>query len=286
MPEPGPSPAHWTSGWCEANGVRLHFLRTGLSTSRGGPTLVALHGLSASGACWTPLARALQDGWEVLMPDARGHGQSSAPAQGYRYHDHAGDVLGLISALGLDHPVLLGHSMGGLTAAVVASQAGSALRGVILADPTFISPEWQREVFESDVAEQHRQLLATGRADALAQAQRRHPHRSPELTGVLVEARFQTHPAAFEVLTPPNPEYRDLIRRIRCPTLLVTGSRGIVSLETARELQALNPLLRHEQLPHAGHGLPYDQPEQLGALVRSFLQSLRAGEGPGPQHSR
>lgn len=95
-----------------------------------------------SGACLSPLARSLEDDFDVVMPDARGHGRSSAPSEGYLYSHHAEDVHGLIEALELSDPVLLGHSMGGMTATVVASQLGSALRGVILVDPTFISPEW------------------------------------------------------------------------------------------------------------------------------------------------
>ena len=267
-----PSATTWTSGSCKVNAVNIHYLRTG----RDKPTLIALHGLTGSGACWTPLVRALQDAYDVVMPDARGHGKSSAPSDGYLYRDHASDVLGLIEALGLTAPVLLGHSMGGMTAAVAASQLGSALRGVILVDPTFISPEWQREVYESDVVAQHRQILSADKRDLLAQSRLRHPHRSAELTKLIADARLQTHIEAFEVLTPPNPEYRELIRSIRTPILLVVGDKGIVSLETAQALQGLNPCLSYELIADVGHGLPYDQPELLGAKVKAFLRSLIA----------
>lgn len=272
MNDSGPSTAKWTSGICEVNSVNIHYLRTG----RDKPTLIALHGLTGSGACWTPLARALEDEYDVVMPDARGHGKSSAPLDGYMYRDHASDILGLIEALGLTAPVLLGHSMGGMTAAVVASQLGSAIRGVILADPTFISPEWQREVYESDVVEQHRQFLSSDKRDLLAQSRLRHPHRSSELIELIADARLQTHINAFDVLTPPNPEYRELICSIRTPILLVIGDKGIVSLETAQELQGLNPCLSYELIPDVGHGLPFDQPERLGAMVKAFLRSLAA----------
>ena len=67
--------------------------------------------------------------------------------------------MGLIRGLALSRPVLLGHSMGGMTAAVVASRGGGILRGLILVDPTFLSPERQREVRASDVADQQRQAL-------------------------------------------------------------------------------------------------------------------------------
>ncbi len=120
---------NWMSGVCEANGIKIRYLRTGGCK----PPLVLLHGLTASGACWIPLARALESEYDVVMPDARGHGNSSAPLTGYRYENHAGDVIGLIHGLGLAAPVLLGHSMGGMTVAVVASQLATALRGVILA---------------------------------------------------------------------------------------------------------------------------------------------------------
>ncbi len=262
--------AKWASETCEINGVNIHYWRTG----RDKATLIALHGLSGSGACWTPLARLLEKEFDLVMPDARGHGNSSAPSHGYLYGDHARDILELIEALELTSPVLLGHSMGGMTAALVASQLGSAIRGVILADPTFISLEQQREVFESDVVQQHRQFLNSDRSELMAQSKRRHAHRSAEIIELIIDARLQTHVNAFEVLNPPNPEYRDLIRNIPAPLLLVIGGRGIVSLETARELQGLNPRLNYELIPDAGHGLPYDQPERLAAVVRSFLQSL------------
>src|ERR1044071_1522108 len=115
---------NWASAVCEVNGIGIHYLRTGGAK----PPLVLLHGLTGSGACWSPLARALEVEFDVVMPDARGHGDSSAPPHGYRYEDHARDVMDLMRGLGLAAPVLLGHSMGGMTAAVVASQMSAAIR--------------------------------------------------------------------------------------------------------------------------------------------------------------
>jgi pimeloyl-ACP methyl ester carboxylesterase len=264
--------ANWTSAVCAANGIDLHYLRTGGSK----PPVVLLHGLTGNGACWSPLARALEAEFDVVMPDARGHGNSSTPLTGYRYEDHARDVVGLLQGLGLAAPVLLGQSMGGMTAAVVASQLATALRGVILADPTFLSPQRQREVYESEAVEQHRQLLSMDWEEVLAQARGRHPQRSPEMVELVAEARMKTPLCAFEVLTPPNPEYQRLVSAMVVPGLLVIGDHGVVSLETARELQDLNPRLRVEQIQDAGHGLQYDQPERFAVMVRSFLRAVTA----------
>src|SRR5580692_11319410 len=106
----------WIGAVCETNGIGTHYLRTGGAK----PSVVLLHGLMGNGACWTHLARSLEGEFDVVMPDARGHGGSSAPLHGYRYDDLASDVVGLLRGLKLSRPVLLGHSMGGMTAAVVA----------------------------------------------------------------------------------------------------------------------------------------------------------------------
>ncbi len=248
---------------CEANGIAIHYLRTGGAK----PPIVLLHGLTCSGATWAPIARALERDFDVVMPDARGHGGSSAPLHGYSYDDHANDVLGLIRVLELDPPIVIGHSMGGMVAAVVASRA--RLRGVILVDPTFLSPERQREVHASDVAVQHRRVLGLARSDLVAELRARRPRRSPEIIDLLAEARQSTRMAAFDVLTPPNPDYRDVVRAIEVPSLLVIGDSPVVTLEMATELG-----LRVEQIRDAGHGVPFDQPERLAEVVASFLCKL------------
>lgn len=263
----------WNTATCEANGIQIHYTRTGGNL----PAILLLHGLTANGTCWTLLARELEKEYNVIMPDARGHGLSSAPASGYRYEDHASDVVGLIRALGLSSPILVGHSMGGMTAAVVAGRNPDLLRGLILADPSFLSPDVQRDVRDSDVADQHRQFLRMSLHEIVADARRKHPDRSPELIELLAQARLQTRMSAFDVLTPPNPDYSQLVRSIEVPTLLVTAEHGVVPSTVAVDLQGVNPKIQVETILKAGHGLHYDQPERFAAVVNSFLRSLEKG---------
>lgn len=246
----------------------LHYRRTGGAK----PAIVLLHGLMGSGGCWTSLAGALESAFDVIMPDARGHGRSDALASGYRYDDHARDVIELMAALSLSRPVVLGHSMGGMTAAVVASRA--SLGGLVLVDPTFLDPERQRDVYESDVAAEHRRTLSLSKAAIVAHIHARHPHRSMEMIEQQAEARLQTSLAAFEVLAPPNPDFRELVRAFNVPTLLVIGDRSpVVSLELATELKSSNPQVHIEVVPGAGHGLPFDAPARIAEIVLSFLRT-------------
>jgi pimeloyl-ACP methyl ester carboxylesterase len=248
----------------------MHYTRTGV----GKTPLVLLHGLAANGLCWTFIAHELESEYDVIMPDFRGHGQSSAPEHGYRYDDHANDVVGLIKGLGISAPVLIGHSMGGLVAAVVASHHPAIIRGLILADPTFISSKQQREVRDSDVADQHRKVLNWSLPEVVQDIQTRHPHRSLSTVELIARARLETSMSAFEVLTPPYPEYSQLVSSIGVPGLLVIGDAGVVSPGLASELQLANPKLQVVQIKNAGHGVFYDQPEQFSAIVKSFLHSI------------
>lgn len=265
--------AGWITGTCEAKGIEVHYLRTGGEK----PPVVLLHGLMTNGACWTPLARMLEKDYDVVMPDARGHGNSSAPEHGYRYDILAADVESLIDALGLTAPVVLGHSMGGMTAAVLASRNPKRLRGLILADPTFLTPQRQREVHESNIADQHRRILEQPKEDLLTEMRARHSRRSNEVIELFAQARYQTSVHAFKVLTPPNPDYMQLIKSLDIPSLLIIGDVGsVVSLEMATELAKLNQCLEVIQIKEAGHGVPYDQPERFSAFVQTFLRSVSA----------
>jgi N-formylmaleamate deformylase len=260
----------WSTAICETNGIDIHYARTGGRK----PSLILLHGLAANGACWTALAQALEGEYDVIMPDARGHGTSSAPDQGYRYEDHANDVVGLIQAIRLSSPVLLGHSMGGLTAAVVANRKPALLRGLILADPTFLNPEVQRQVFERDAADQHRQNLKKTVDELMAEGRTRHPNRSSETLELIARACLQTNIRAFDVLTPPNPDYMQLVSEIEVQTLLMIADAGVVSPAVAADLQRVNPRIQLEQIREAGHGIHYDQPDRFAAVVKSFLRSI------------
>ena len=76
--------------------------------------------------------------YDVVMVDARGHGRSAAPEQGYGSADHANDLAGVIRALGLKRPAVLGHSMGAASTLALAGLYPDLPRAILLEDP----PPW------------------------------------------------------------------------------------------------------------------------------------------------
>jgi N-formylmaleamate deformylase len=116
---------HWTQNDLLVNGVRLHYYRSGHGDK---PPLVFVHGFSDNGLCWTPTARDLEAEYDVIMPDMRGHGLSERVQPSDKV-DMAADVAGLIRTLGLTRPIVVGHSMGGLTGVLETGQYGISLGG-------------------------------------------------------------------------------------------------------------------------------------------------------------
>ena len=123
-------PAHWQTGAIEAaDGARIHYTRTGGAK----PALLLLHGVQANGLTWLRTAQALESTYDVVMPDFRGHGESSRIAASLSTDMLVADTSALLGALGLERPFVVGHSMGADIAGRLA--AIHPTRAVVLVDP-------------------------------------------------------------------------------------------------------------------------------------------------------
>jgi len=122
---------HWPEHDLQVNGITVHYARTGGEK----PPFVLAHGLTDYGLCWVALAQALERDYDLIMPDARGHGRTSAPEDGYGYTTLAEDLCAFCDALGLEKPLLMGHSMGAATVAQLAAARPDLPRAIILEDP-------------------------------------------------------------------------------------------------------------------------------------------------------
>ena len=259
-----------------ANGIRLHYHRTGGD----GPPLVFLHGITDNGLCWTRLARDLAPEWDCILLDARGHGRSAAPDGGYAPSDHAGDVLGVMNSLGLQRPVLVGHSMGAGTAAVAAASNPDRFRAVVLEDPPWREPPLSAEQRRA-LAQEYRAALVAEQGLPLAQLaeryRREHPTWHEDEVIPCARAKHAVRLRAFHYYDAPAPSWRSVVRKLRLPALLFTGdvAKGaLVAPATAREAVALAPDLRAVHIPSAGHDIRRDAYAAFLAGVRSFLAQV------------
>jgi len=111
-----------------------------------GPALLAIHGLGGSGRYWAGLIRRVGHRFTVLAPDLAGFGRSDKPRASYDRDFHLAAVRGALERLGADEPVaLVGHSLGGVLAALWAARHPSQVRAIALAAAPFPSgaaPAW------------------------------------------------------------------------------------------------------------------------------------------------
>jgi pimeloyl-ACP methyl ester carboxylesterase len=100
--------------------------------------LVFIHGWTCSHSNWRDQISAFSEEHRVVAVDLRGHGASDKPDQDYTIAQFAEDVMWLMGELGLQWPVVIGHSMGGLVAAGMARAHPAAIRGVVMVDSPIV----------------------------------------------------------------------------------------------------------------------------------------------------
>jgi len=270
--------ADWFSGDVHANGIKIHYYRTGGDK----PPVVLSHGATDDGLCWSRLARALESAYDVIMPDARGHGLSDAPEGGYNNSVRADDLAAFIQALHLEKPAVGGHSMGAGTTFYMVANYPELARCAILEDPGF-RPEStpptdaEREARSAQMRKSMEARRSMSREAIMAEGRTQNPTWSEEEFGAWANAKLRVSPhfaGAFR--GPERPTWTELLPKITCPTLLITADPekgAIVTPETAQEAARLQPLIQVVRISGAGHNIRREQFEPFLQAVRTFLAS-------------
>jgi pimeloyl-ACP methyl ester carboxylesterase len=266
----------WIEGDVITNGIRMHFYRTGCSNL---PPLVLLHGSSDNGMCWISVANALQNDYDVIMPDARGHGLSEAPEIGYESNTMAADVAGLMHALALGQPVVMGHSMGAATAASVAATYPDLVSALILSDPPWWADEPAPPTAEQVAERVQRvsEMRAMSIEELKALARKEHPNWPEIELGPWADSKQQHSPHHMSPPRWPRPSFRRLVPQIQCPVLLITADPdkgSLVTPEVAAEAAGLWKEGRVVRITDAGHNIRREQFGPYMEAVRAFLGEI------------
>lgn len=104
-----------------------------------GPPVLLLHGITSSGRTWDWLVPELAERHRVLRLDFRGHGESDRAPDAYQPADYLSDAVAVLRHVG-EPCVVIGHSLGGITAAALAQQHPDLLVGVLMEDPPLPRP--------------------------------------------------------------------------------------------------------------------------------------------------
>lgn len=212
------------------DGIDLAYYRVG-----DGQPVVLAHGFGETSLRWRSLGDDLVDHHEVVAYDARGHGESDAPDSGY--------------ALGLEDPVLVGHSMGAATVAWTAARHPDVPAAVVLEDPTGLHERSGR-----DPAERAADVRAS-----VEQAD---------------ESVVDPRAGAELVRTGYPAPHAETFPQVECPALVLRADRDVA--ERVADLDAADSLAagRLVHVHDAGHHVFDDAYDAAYAELRTFLRRL------------
>jgi pimeloyl-ACP methyl ester carboxylesterase len=249
-----------------------------------GPPVLMLHGLAGHGCEWTETASWLTARCRVVALDARGHGHSERAPVDVSRDSHVADATCVVDELGLAPVVVVGQSVGGLTAMSLAARHPELVRGLVVVDA---SPLGGKEAAESAAAALGEGLRSWpvpfgSRADAEAFFTERFggPVAADAWTRGLNEREDGWWPSFdIEVMVQTLREALAESRweeweRIACPTLIVRAENGLVEPHIAEEMAERLPGTVLVNVADASHDLLLDQPDRWRQALTDFLDAL------------
>lgn len=240
-----------------------------------GPPLLIVHGLFGSGRNWGVIARRMADTRHVVTVDMRNHGDSPWAAP-HDYPEMADDLAEIIEEIG--GPVdVIGHSMGGKAAMVLALDHPALVRRLIVADiaPVTYGHSQQGMI---DAMRKVDLLKVESRADADAMLASQVDN--PGVRAFLLQSldvRGKSWRLNLEVLEANMPEIIGFPSRDGAfdgPTFFLSGAESdYVQTNDRADIKSLFPAARFAKIPGAGHWLHADKPREFEAACRAFLDA-------------
>ncbi len=244
-----------------------------------GPTVVLLHPFPANHDLWKPAAQAVMSHYRVILPDLRGHGDSEVGEGPATMEKHAADVAQVLDHEEVGRATFVGVSIGGyvlfefwrkyrarveaLMLCNTKAQADtSEARAGRLQAALDVMEHGTEPFFESMLPKLIGKTTRNTRPDLVKGALRMMQKMSPEDVA-MVQRGMATRQDSVGTL-----------KTINVPTLIVTGDEDILTGVADAELMRQNvPSAQMKVIAKAGHYSPWEQPEEVGKLLRQFLDA-------------
>jgi pimeloyl-ACP methyl ester carboxylesterase len=276
--------------WQSHDGLRL-YARVYEAPVRGAPTVLCLHGLTRNSRDFEDLAPHLQRRYRVIVPDLRGRGLSARDPnlQNYQPAIYVQDILALLAAVDVPRAAVIGTSLGGMLAMMLALSQKERIAGIVLND---VGPEIDPAGIER--IKQYAGRLPPARSwdDAVAQTRTVHGDAWRGLAAdrwAVLARRSYREDAAGMVEVDADPKIGEALRAApaaaldlwplwkalrHVPTLAIRGALSdILSAATLSRMKAENPDLESLEVADRGHVPLLDEPECIAA-VDAFLSKI------------
>lgn len=244
-----------------------------------------IHGITGRSENWHEVIDSIRNGARAIAVDLRGHGRSGYTTDSYRLPDYARDMAALIKGLELAPVIVVGHSLGAMTALQLAASERTLVQAIVLEDP----PLFAREIMETVAPERHERfgnnakLAASGLSLEAMEQQIREadPEASDEDVYESALSLFVTDAdALFHVYDGRidwEPEIESLMRSVQCPVLLQQGNFELGAWMREPDGERAESLLSNctlELWDDTGHSLHSEHPERFIDQVNRFVAGL------------
>ncbi|MDR6913205.1 pimeloyl-ACP methyl ester carboxylesterase [Pseudomonas sp. 3296] len=277
-----PFPSAFHTQDITVEGVKIH-VRVGGK----GPAVVMLHGFGDTGDMWAPLAADLVKDHTVVVPDLRGLGLSAIPESGYDKKTQAGDVRGVLAALGIEHSVVIGHDIGTMVAFAYASRYPQLTDRLVVMDaPVPGIPPWNDIVrspmlWHFDFGGPDAERLVAGREriyldrfwnefagdrSKVDEATRQHYAKLYARPGVMHAAFAQFRSIRQDAVD----NEASMKTRLTMPVLAIGGEKSFGANEAIVMRNAADNVIE-VVIPGAGHWLMEEAPAATIQAIRAFI---------------
>jgi N-formylmaleamate deformylase len=264
----------WESVFFRSGDLRMHAARF---PGAGGRPMVVVPGITTpAGAFAVAAARLATLAGDVYVLDMRGRGLSQrVPYGAHRAGDYADDVVALIDHLGLERPVLAGHSLGARVVASARARFPGASAGVVAIDPPMSGPG--RRPYPTGLGQFLSGLHGARAGHGVDQARADYPTWTDEE----LDARGEWLASCDETAVVESyawfhlESFEPVWREVEPPALLLFGADSpVVTAADAARLGQVNPRAEVVAVARSGHMVPWDNLGQTADEVEAFLSRL------------
>jgi 3-oxoadipate enol-lactonase len=252
-----------------------------------GPPVVLLHPFPAHHELWRPVAQYLSSRYRLIMPDLRGHGESSLGNGPASMQKHASDVASVMDAAGIDRAPIIGVSIGGYTIFQLWRRFRDRATALVLCNTKAQAdtPEARanRSQSANDVLQRGTEpFFESMLQKLLGESTLRSRPDLVEGALRLMRKRSAEDVAGVQHGMAERPDSMPTLKTINVPTLIITGDED--TLTGVPDAELMKQHISGSQLTvvaKAGHYSPWEQPAEVGRLLRQFLDSIPRAASPG-----
>jgi 3-oxoadipate enol-lactonase len=248
-----------------------------------GPPVVLLHPFPVHHEFWSPVAQALESRYRLVVPDLRGHGASGAGEGPATMEKHAADLARVLDDAGVGRAIFVGVSIGGYVLFQFLRRHRNRVAGLVLCNTKAQADSPEARAVRLQVA-----------ADVLERGSE--PFFESMLPKLMGKTTHSTRPdliqAALRMMRKMSTEDVALVQKgmaerldsvetlktINVPTLVIAGDEDTLTPVGEAELMRKNISGSEMKIvARAGHYSPWEQPAEVGKLLRQFLDEVHHG---------